>query len=221
MKTTTKIGAALALALALAAPATASALDGGVTGGWNTGLGVDASATFEHFTRDLPLSARFTLGWHASDAGDPYAARRIFINDNTNGDPTKSADSWLLRFDLMFPAFHLGGQQVDVFAGPRHAIYNAHYDFVGGNEVFDIGSDPWGLGVGAESRFAMGPTTTFLMQAGFDWYGKTTIEGHDTAYLPSGDNVNPRNDYTWSDADRAIGQPRWEVVAMMGIRFRL
>ena len=73
----------------------------------------------------------------------------------------------------------------------------------------------------AESRFAMGPTTTFLLQAGFDWYGKTRIEGHDTAYLPSGDNVNPRNDYTWSDADGALGQPRWEVVAMMGIRFRL
>lgn len=218
---TMMLGTAVALALVAAAPAVVQAFEGGVAAGWNTGPGVGLSGTFSNFTSELPLSARFGVDWHASDAGDPYAARRIFINDNTNGDPTKDAHAWLLRFDLLFPAFHLGGQQVHAFFGPRYARYTAHYDFVGGNEVFDIKSNPWGLGVGAESRFAMGPATTFLVQAGFDWYGKSRIEGHDTAYLPSGDDVNPRNDYTWDTADEAIGQPRWEVVAMMGLRFRL
>lgn len=207
--------------LALAAPVRAGGFHGGVSAGWNTGPGVDLAGTFEDFTRDVPLSARLGVGYHAAGAGDPYAARRVFINDNTDGDPEKSAHAWLLRFDLMFPAFRLGGQQVHAFAGPRHGRYTAHYDFVGGNEVFDIGSNPWGLGVGAESRFTMGDATSFVLQAGFDWYGKAKIEGHDTAYLPSGDDVNPRNGYTWDTADEAVDQPRWEVVATMGIRFRL
>ena len=212
---------ALAGCLTLAVTADAGGFAAGVAAGWNVGPGLDASGTFADFTRDVPLSARLTVGYHGVEAGDPYAARRVFINDNTNGDPRKSATAWLFRFDLMFPAFRLGGQQVHAFAGPRHARHSANFDYVGGNESFDVTSNPWGLGVGAESRFAMGDATSFFAQAGFDWYAKAKLAGHDTAYLPSGDHVNPRDGYGWSDADGAIGQPRWEIVAMMGIGFRL
>jgi len=31
---------------------------------------------------------------HTANAGDPYAARQIFINDNTNGSPEDSASPW-------------------------------------------------------------------------------------------------------------------------------
>jgi hypothetical protein len=211
----------LAICVALAGTAAADTFEAGVAAGWNVGPGLDASGTFENFTRDVPLSARLTVGYHGVEAGDPYAARRVFINDNTNGDPEKSGSAWLFRFDLLLPAFRVGGHPVHAFAGPRHARHSASFNYVGGNENFDVTSNPWGLGVGVESRFAMGTTTAFFAQAGFDWYGKSKLEGHDTAYLPSGDDVNPRDGYTWTDADAAIGQPRWEILAMMGVRFRL
>ena len=214
-----RIGAAALCLLLGAAPA--AAVDGTVAAGWNVGLGLDVAATFDHFTRDLPLSARLGLGYHDAEPGDPYAARSIFINDNTNGDPEKGGEVWLLRFDLLFPAFKLGGQQLHALVGPRHARFTANFNYVGGNENFDVSSNPWGLGVGLETNLVMGESTAFVMQAGFDWYGKAKLAGHDTAYLPAGDDVNPRNDYDWDDADAAIDQPRWEVVFGMGVRFGL
>ena len=216
-----RIPLAIMILLLSATPVLSEGFYGGVNVGYSGGPAVQATGTFHDFTRDLPLSARLTLGYNGADAGDPYAARRIFINDNTNGDPEKSASTWQFRFDLMFPVFDIGPQQIQFFVGARHARYTAHYNFVGGNEVFDISSNPWGVGLGLETWFVMGERTDFVMQLGFDYYGEATIEGHDTAYLPSGDHVNPRNNYTWDDADAAIGQPRYEILGMIGIKSRL
>ena len=47
------------------------------------------------------------------------------------------------------------------------------------------------------------------------------LTGHDTSYSPDGDDVNPRKDYTYSDADRAVGQPTWRPVALVGLLYRL
>ncbi len=214
--------AALVTALLFALPLTTQAgeFHAGLNAGYTGGLGFQASGTFMNFTRDLPLSARFTLGYVNAPAGDPYAARQVFINDNTNGDPEKSATTWQFRFDLMFPAFKMGPQTLYLFAGPRHARYTVDYSFIGGNEFFDIQSNPWGAGFGLESWFVVGETMDFVMQAGLDWYADATIEGHDTAYLPGGDHVNPRDGYDYSSADDAIDQPALEILGMMGLRFR-
>ncbi len=83
----------------------AGELVGGLGVGTSGGLGLQASATLANFTRDLPLSARFALGYHTANAGDPYAARQVFINDNTNGSPEDSASQWQFRFDLLFPVY--------------------------------------------------------------------------------------------------------------------
>ncbi len=213
------VSIALLVVLLLATPVLAGGFYGGVNAGYTGGLGLHVSGTFHEFTRDLPLSARLTLGYNSAAAGDPYAARRVFINDNTGGDPEKSASTWQFRFDLLFPTFEIGPQQLYFFVGPRYARYTANFDYVGGNENFDVKSSPWGAGAGFESWFAMGDRTDFVLQLGFDWYGDAKIEGHDTAYLPSGDDVNPRDGYDYAAADEAIDQPKYELLGMMGLRF--
>ncbi len=211
---------ALAICLTLPSLALAGPFYGGLNVGYTGGLGIQATGSFMDFTRDLPLSARFTLGYNSASAGDPYAARQNFINDNTNGDPEKSASTWQFRFDLMFPTFKIGPQTLYLFVGPRYASYTANYNFIGGNENFDVTSKTWGAGLGFESWFAVTETSDFVLQLGVDWYGKAKLEGHDTAYLPSGDHVNPRDGYDWNTADDAIDQPDLELLAMMGMRFR-
>ena len=210
----------IALATLLPLSAAAGPFYGGVNVGYTGGLGILVSGTFMDFTRDLPLSARVTLGYNSASAGDPYAARSIFINDNTNGDPEKSAHTWQFRFDLMFPTFKLGPQTLYLFVGPRYASYTANFNYVGGNENFDVTSSPWGAGLGFESWFVVGQSSDFVLQLGVDWYGQAALSGHDTTYMSSGDDVNPRNDYDYSSADEAIDQPDLEVLAMMGMRFR-
>ncbi len=210
----------IASLVALPPAALAGAFHSGLNVGYTGGLGIQATGTFMDFTRDLPISARLTLGYNGASAGDPYDARQVFINDNTNGDPEKSATSWQFRFDLMVPAFTMGPQTVYVFAGPRHARYKANFNYIGGNENFDVKSNPWGAGGGLESWFTVAESMDFVLMAGVDWYADAAIEGHDTAYLPSGDHVNPRDGYDYESADDAIGQPKIEVLAMMGLRFR-
>ncbi len=99
-------------------PASAGPFYGGLNVGYTGGLGIQATSSFMDFARDLPLSARFTLGYNSASAGDPYAARQIFINDNTNGDPEKSASTWQFRVDLMFPAFTIGPQTLYLLPVP-------------------------------------------------------------------------------------------------------
>ena len=59
-----------------------------------------------------------------------------------------------------------------------------------------------------------------VLTAGYDYYPNATLSGHDTAYSPDGDNVNPREDYTYGDADQAIEQPKGVVRLMFGVNFR-
>lgn len=198
-------------------PVMAGEFMGGLGVGTSGGLGVQASAGLSNFTRDLPLSVRFVLGYHSGNAGDPYAARQVFINDNTNGTPEDSAHQWQYRFDLLFPVYHLGTQEILLFGGPRLARYTANFNYVGGNENFDVTANPWGAGLGLETRFAINDNTSFQLQLGVDYYQQVELSGHDTIYTPDGDHVNPRDGYDYSDADDAVDQPSVEILAMMGL----
>ncbi len=212
------VASILILSLGFSAqPATAGGFVGGFGVGTSGGPGVQANGTLADFTRDLPLSVRFAVGYHTASAGDPFAARRVFINDNTNGTPEDSAHSWQFRFDLMFPVFHLGSQEIVAFIGPRHSRYTANYNYVGGNENFDVKANPWGAGLGLETRFAIGDRTGFQIQVGVDYYQDTELAGHDTSYTPEGDHVNPRDGYDFTSADDAVDQPKVEILAMMGL----
>ena len=60
------------------------------------------------------------------------------------------------------------------------------------------------------------PSLDLIFSTGFDYYLNSTIEGHDTAYNSDGTAINGRNDYTYSDADQAINQPKIVPRAMVG-----
>jgi hypothetical protein len=193
----------------------------GLNVGTEAGPGGHLHGTFRNFAAELPLSARFSLGYHKSDAGDPFAARRIFINDNTNGTPEDSARYYQARFDLVFPLASLGPQQIYLFGGPRWADYAAEFVYVGGNEDFEVRTSPWGAGVGLETHFAIKPGTDFVLQVGLDHFQTDTLDGHDTAYTPDGDHINPRDGYDYESADEAVNQPRTEILLMMGLQEKM
>lgn len=199
----------------------AGELAAGVALGAESGFGAHAQGILRDFTRDVPLSARLTLGYHRAAAGDPLAARRIFINDNTNGTPEDSARYFQVRFDLMYPVWQLGGQPVYLFGGARLARYRAEFVYVGGNEDFEVTTDPWGVGLGLETVFAVNDRSDFLIQVGIDHFLAADLSGHDTTYAPDGVNINPRDGYDYDLADEAVDQPRTELLVMAGLQIRL
>lgn len=208
----------LAAAASTAGAATRSV---GVEGGAIAGVGARADITLHDFTRDLPLSLRLGLGYAGRDAGDALAARRAFINNNTNGTPVESGHTWQMRLDLVHPFARLGEVPVNLGVGVRKAWFTGTFDYVGGNENFDVTCRPWGLGFLLDTAFAVGDRADFTLAMGLDHYFGSTLEGHDTAYSPDGSIVNQTEDYTWEQADDAINQPKWEAIAGLGLRWRL
>jgi hypothetical protein len=60
-----------------------------------------------------------------------------------------------------------------------------------------------------------------LVSAGLEYYRSARLSGHDTSYSPDGENVNPRKDYSYTDADHAVSQPKLRPVVVVGVRRRL
>ena len=100
-------------------------------------------------------------------------------------------------------------------------MFNANFNFIGGNEVFDIGSDQWGLGLGFKGFFPMSRKLDFVLTTGADYYLESANEGHDTTiYSPDGKDVNPRNDYKFSDADdEPLTNPKLKMRLMLGLNY--
>lgn len=58
-------------------------------------------------------------------------------------------------------------------------------------------------------------------EASADYFFSSRLTGHDTSYGPGGDDVNPREDFTYSHADSAIGQPKLRFRLMIGFSYRI
>ena len=56
---------------------------------------------------------------------------------------------------------------------------------------------------------------------GLEYYRPARLSGHDTSYSPDGEDVNPRQDYSYTDADQAVSHPKLRPVVVVGIRQRL
>jgi hypothetical protein len=67
----------------------------------------------------------------------------------------------------------------------------------------------------------VGPKAALVVSGGADYFFPSRLQGHDTSYSPDNDNVNPREDFTYSEADDAVGQPVLRPMAMVGLRWRL
>ena len=188
--------------------------------GYDGVTGIQVHGTGSELARGFPLAIRFGVGYSFLDPGDPAAARRIFINNAANGVPETHRHSWDLRLDFLYRTTMWRTVDSYIFSGPRYARFLANFRYVGGNEDFVVVSHPWGWGAGMENRFPVGQSLIFVLTGGLDHYPATTLTGHDTSYRPNNDNVNPREDYTYADADRAIGQPKLEFRLMLGFDFR-
>ena len=187
--------------------------------GYNSGLGFQVNIVGAKFASDFPLNLQVGLAYTSVYPGNAADARKIFINDATNGDPEKSGWMWDLRLDFLYQVKWLSLQRVYVYGGPRYAMFTANFKFIGGNEDFDITSDQWGLGLGLKAYFAMSSRVDLITAAGFDYYFSGDLSGHDTRYSPDGEDVNPRNGYTFDDADRAINNPTFQLRLLIGISY--
>ena len=190
---------------------------GGVVLGYNGGFGGQLNVSMTSFQSGFPLSIRFGFGYTNVDPGRPADARKIFINDATNGTPEENGYIWDLRLDLMVPVNLLYNS--NVYLGPRYSMFTGNFNFVDGNENFDITSNQFGLGAGFLTQLLLVPNLYLVLDGGADYFFQSTLKGHDTAYSPDGDDVNPRQNYTYDDADKAVNQPKILGRFMIGINY--
>ncbi|WP_157717176.1 hypothetical protein [Formosa sp. Hel1_31_208] len=200
----------------------------GISTGYNRGFGVQMNATALRPLESLPLQIRFGIGYTTLDPGNSADARRIFINNATNGVPEEKARAFDYRLDFMLDANFMNSEASHIVFGPRYSSFKANFKYVGGNEDFDVTSKQFGLGLGAESQFRINDKLNLLAGIGLDYFFNSTLKGHDTSYSPDDDNVNPRNDnenndqeFTYDDANDAIKQPSLMPRIFIGLVYKL
>jgi hypothetical protein len=187
-----------------------------------------ANFTINDVAEGLPGNIRFGVGYNRLEPGNAADARRIFINNATNGVPEKEGKSFDYRIDYMMPHSFFNLKDSYLVFGPRYSNFTAKFDYIGGNEKFIITSKQWGIGIGAESYFKMAPKLDLVLATGLDYFFNSTLDGHDTEYSPNDDNINPRDDnqnndvpFTYKDANKAIKQPQLMPRIMIGITYHL
>lgn len=192
----------------------------GLTAGFNGGPGLYLNAELSDFAYKFPFKLRMGAGYtQINDPGKALDARKIFINNATNGSPKKKGWLYDFRLDLLYQVSWLSLPNAYVYGGPRFAMFTGNFNFVDGNEDFDVVSDNWGWGLGFANYFRINSSFDLLIDAGTDYYISSTLRGHDTSYSPDNENVNSREDFTYDDADEAINQPKLNLRLMMGLNY--
>ena len=195
--------------------------DIGLTLGTNGGFGGELYTMVSNLSPSSPLKLRFVIGYSSLDPGIPDEARKIFINDATNGTPSENGHLYDLKFDIVLPINILSLEKSYIYAGPRYTKFTANFLYVGGNEDFYIRSKQWGFGTGVETYFPVNPKFNLVLTTGIDYMKQGILEGHDTSYSPNGSTGNERDTYTYEDADHAINQPKLELNLMIGFTYGL
>lgn len=198
-----------------------------IMAGMNRGFGLGSNIVFNNLSQSFPFELRLGIGYTWLNPGNSADARRIFINDATNGTPEKKGYNIDLRLDLMKSATIFGHTPSYWYIGPRYSFFKGNFRYVGGNEDFDVTSKQFGFGTGIESRYQMTNNLKLVMSAGLDYFLPALMQGHDTSYSPDNDNVNPRTNrdtgkiYQFKDANKAIKQPELMPRLQMGIQWNL
>jgi hypothetical protein len=206
----------MAVTLATAAPALAGQFAASLYGGYKGGAGFRVGVMALDFARGLPIGIEGAISYTALDPGSPEDARRIFINDATNGTPEESGWMWDYRLDFLYRLKILGMNDAFLFVGARYSVFTADFHFVGGNEDFEVSSNQFGVGLGARTSFPISQKVSISFLLGFDYFFNATLTGHDTSYSPGGETVNGKHNYTYKDADAAVNQPKLQPIAMLG-----
>ena len=189
----------------------------GLTTGYNNGMGFQGNLLLKNFAEEFPFNIKLSFGVSFMDPGKSAEARKIFINDATNGTPEKRGKLLDLRADFLY---NFTGRTY-FYAGPRYAMSTGNFNYIGGNEDFDVTSNQWGAGVGVDNYFRISQALDLIFSFGYDYFFISTLYGHDTSYSPDGEDVNGREDFTFQDADDAINQPKHNVKAMIGLSYNL
>lgn len=193
---------------------------GSVLMGYYGGAGLQATGTLANFADGFPFEVRLGLGYNRVHGGDALLARRVFINNATNGTPRQHAKIWDARMDILYPIKLFSLKNTKLFVGPRHSNFDTYFEYIGGAETFDVVCNQWGAGGGVETAFPLSPRVDMLVTVGADYYFRSTISGHDTYYRPNGDDLHAIDDYTYKDADAAMNQPELAMRVMFGIGYR-
>ena len=193
----------------------------GLFAGYNRGLGFNANLTALQPLESLPINLRIGIGYTKLDPGNSTDARRIFINNATNGVPEEKGKSFDYRLDFLWETNLLNLEESYIVFGPRYSSFTANFKYVGGNEDFDVTSKQFGLGLGAETHFKISNNFNLVAAAGLDYFFNNTLKGHDTSYSPDDDNVNPRENYDYSDANKAIKQPSLMPRVLLGVIYKI
>ncbi len=216
---------AVATASGQAKTGLSSRLSAGLMAGYNRGVGFQGNVALQS---GFPFDLRAGVGYTFLNPGNSADARRIFINNATNGTPEKSGRSIDYRLDFLIPKSIFGLKNSYIVLGPRGSSFKGNFKYVGGNEEFDVVSQQWGIGGGLENHVSMNQKLSLVVTLGLDYYFPSTLHGHDTSYSPDNDNVNPRDDnqnndipFTYKDADKAIYQPRFMPYALIGLNIKL
>lgn len=200
----------------------------GFSTGYNRGFGAQISIAALRPLESLPVQIRFGIGLTKLNPGNSADARRIFINNATNGVPEEKAKSFDYRLDFMLNSNFINSEATKIVFGPRYSSFKANFKYVGGNEDFDVTSKQFGVGLGLESQFKINDKLNLLTAVGLDYFFNNTLKGHDTSYSPDNDNVNARNDntndnveFTFKDANEAIKQPNLMPRVLIGLVYKL
>jgi hypothetical protein len=212
---------AILLVMMAAMSALAADFELNLLAGTKGGASVKVGGMVTDFAKGFPLGLEGSVSYSWRDPGNAYDARRIFVNDNTNGTPEKSGYFWDLRLDLLHRVRALGMENLYLLGGARYSMFVGHFEYIGGNEDFDVTSNQFGLGLGARASFPMGSRIALTVLAGVDYYFPASLEGHDTIYRPDDENVNSKHDYTYATADEAINQLGVVPLLMIGLSFTL
>jgi len=196
--------------------------------GYNRGYGIMASYSIHHIAEGLPGNLRLSFGMNWMNPGNASNARKIFINNATNGVPEKKGTSLDFRADYMMPYKLLNFKNTYFVFGPRYSSFKANFNYVGGNENFDVTTKQWGIGLGLETYFKMNSKLDLSLSTGLDYFFNSTLKGHDTSYSPNNDNINARKDnqnnntpFNYKDTNKAIKQPQFMPRIMVGVLYRL
>ncbi len=196
-------------------------------GGYYDGPSVSGTFGLADIFQTVPVGAEIELGYSWTRTGDAALARDVFINQADNGDEDAQASGGVLDLGLnaTYPLNQsYGPVKFSVYGGPRYSRWDMRYEYVGGNEDFDVVAHSWGLGGGVRGVMPLGKNFSAVMQLGLDYYFPTSIYGHDATYYPNNSNINARNDgagytYTYADATNATTVPRLRPRVMIGIQF--
>jgi len=200
--------------------------------GYYAGPSVMGAVGFTDVFTKIPIAFELEGGHSWTNPGDPALARDVFINNNDGGDDDAQKDGsvWDFGLNALYPLNQTYGPvKFFVFGGPRYAHFDGHFDYVGGNEDFDVIANSWGLGGGLRGVMPLGKGFSGILQLGVDYYFPTSIYGHDATYYPNDSNINARAaqeagdpanyTYTYADATRAVNVPRLRPRVMIGIQF--